>query len=325
MKRIGVIGDLHLGKLKRFIPDHLQLQIEFIKKILKRISDEGIKEVVFLGDVFDRPEPDMEIQIAFLDIILQTNLTLHWVCGNHDKNSEKKVAIDFFEGFAKKLPNLNVWTKPSKYGSLGFLPYPHKEPVSRINFAHTDRPGAVWDNGMKSRAQGKWDEKKIFILGHIHKPQTLGKSFYTGSPFQLSFGESLPKYYGIVEYEKNHFEYIPVRIDPPYSLFRKEIKSKKSLDRLLEKSRKEKSEGIVSCYQLHVKNDFRLPENLLLNNSNFSLATTSKTIPGVMESMKNESFMEINPMGMLESWLVDAGMGKRETAWAIKQVRKVLK
>jgi hypothetical protein len=57
----------------------------------------------------------------------------------------------------------------------------------------------------------------IGLLGHIHKPQQLGKLYYVGSPFQQNWGEaSEDKRVGVVDILNQTVEWVPILGFPRY-------------------------------------------------------------------------------------------------------------
>lgn len=328
IKRLAVIGDLHLGKLSALIPKHLELQMRCIDEILAKVKDEGISTVVLLGDVFDKPTVNTSILNSLLTMFVKhKDLKFHWVAGNHEKTSKEKMHIDFF-AYMKKLKlirNVKVHVKSTKIGDLAFLPYPQKTPLAFVNFAHIERPGVALDNGHVLKSKSKWPEKSNFVIGHIHTPQTVGKNtHYTGTPFQLSFGENEDKYWAIVEYDKKtkHFLHIPVPVQKPYTLINIHIDSKKDLKTFL---KYKKDEPIY--YKLKVNPSIKTPSNLLTANPNILVANiSSKRITQKVKTLENENdTFQVSLTHLLEDFLENQKLSKSDIKWAVKLVRKNIK
>ena len=201
--RVASIGDLHLGKMNRRIPGHMELQLATVADILTQCRELGITEIILMGDVLDQPKPPVEILHRFIEFLSSyPDMHFHWLSGNHDKNSRENVFIDLTRFLAKDhIANLTVHTERSVFQKnkrkLVFLPYPEWKPEPKHehwpHFAHIERPGVISDTGRKLEVNKKWKEKTTYFIGHIHKPQKINRSWFTGSPYQNSFGEQLEK------------------------------------------------------------------------------------------------------------------------------------
>ena len=287
---IAAIGDFHLDKLSDLIPNHLDLQFATLDKIMRQIKDKGIKHVVLLGDVFDTINPSDEVAIRFHNWILKhKSIQFDWVVGNHDATSLDKCRVDLAkETWAASLSGqLRIHRQPTIIDKhIGFLPYPHKQPLKgvSVNFAHVDRPGAMRDNGSKTRTTGEWDEKANFVIGHIHTAQSIKLTHYPGAPFQLSFGEQGEKFWAHIRVNTKlkKVKFIPVLIHPEYRLHNLVISKVEDLELL--------PEAPDYC-KLWVEPGVTIPKRLLMEKPNCVMATqgtnVSKDLADIINKMEN--------------------------------------
>lgn len=330
----GVIGDLHLNKLSHKIPNHLNKQFRMLDKIMKRIQDEGITNVVLLGDVFDKPNvtPGLIIRlIMFFNKYKEQ--TFHWVVGNHDRTSKEEASIDILKTLSEieLLANVNLYDEPTRMGktNVGFLPYPHKNPIdgTKLSFAHIERPGSKTDSGYPikmKKGKDDWDESHTFIIGHLHTPQKIKKTYYTGTPYQLSFGEGLKKHWGIIEFDDKgplNFKYTRVPIRNIYNLISITVKSKKDLKQVLAGDPKR------DFFKLKVAADYDLPKNFLIEHPNCfaeGISNGDTTIADSIEELKNsDQEVRVHITYKLKEYLEARGFNEKQIKSAIEKVEEV--
>ena len=329
MKRFGVIGDLHLGKLNHRLEDYMALQFKTLDNIIKRIRENGLTEVVLLGDVFDSPFVNPAIIIRLIRFFrTYSDIKWTWVEGNHDRTAQIESSIDVMNELSEleALPNLRIITKPTKDGIIGFLPYPHKKPLkgTQMSIAHVDRPGARRDNGSLTKAAGEWDEDHHFVIGHIHTAQKIGKTYYTGSPYQLSFGEGTEKHWATVTIDGNKkgatFDYKRIPIVNEYELVNLHITTKKQLKKLSLKPH--------PTYYKIVFDGVDVPDNFLVDHPNCfieNMAIARTSIEDALASIeKSGEIIVINPTYKLPEWLTDEGFSEDEVAWVVAEVESVM-
>lgn len=325
MQLWGFIGDLHLNKLNRFIDNHLDLQFTTLDQIIERMKEKGITTVVLLGDVLDKPEVEIYIIIRLLEWIEKhKDLQFKWICGNHDKNSDDAVQIDLIKFLATMgaISNLDIYVEPTKDGAVSFLPYPHKKLLSKtkLGIAHCDRPNARRDNGNIIVTDGKWQEDFDFVIGHNHTNQVIKKTRYTGSPYQLSFGEKVDKFWGFVKIKNSvkdyYFKYKDIPIVSVYQLINLTITSKKQLKKL---------EPAPTYYKLTIKG-VKLPSDFFLKHPNcFQHGDLPRSVEeGDDEHEFLDNEVVIDPLYGLSEYLTRKSLDKSEIKWAIKQVKKLV-
>lgn len=215
---ITVIGDLHFG-VKENYTKYVDYQIETYREIIKEIKSKNIKQVVFLGDIFDNRKM---ISIPILDIILKelvdSELQYTFIVGNHDvyyKNTNKlnslRVIFDKYDiesklSFNKQIIEI-IDQEPKELTIDGtlclFVPWMtsdnYYQCVDAINsstakycFGHFDIDGALMTKGIicKSELKPKIFKKfKNVFSGHFHLKSTIGNIIYVGSAFQLNWND----------------------------------------------------------------------------------------------------------------------------------------
>ena len=329
--RTAVIGDFHLAKLDSRVPNFQERQWDIIYRITDEIVEAEIDKVVLLGDVFDRPSPGIGIAQSLIDYFMDyKQLQFAWICGNHDKITSEPAMIDFIDFTSRLgggLTNLSVILKPetlSEFPYAGFLPYPHKNPLPEtfISFAHVERPGAKWPNGDLCTATGDWVEDHYFIIGHLHDAQDIENTIYTGSPFQLSWGESTnQRHWGETGFNDNgDFFYIRHPIRPNWMLINLDVNYEEDLKAI---------KPDPYFYKLRIHPDLVLPTNFLANNPNcfrtqLKLQDMNKAGERTREQL--EAQLELIKMSTgLPEYLTNLGyLTPEEVEWSVQHFNDTL-
>lgn len=327
-KREAVIGDLHLDKLARRIDNHLVLQFMVLRTILQRVRDEGIKTVILLGDVLDKPTVEVGLLMALIRFLDEyKDLEIIWIVGNHDRTSAESSQVDLIKFVAElgAMSHVRIVNKPLRRGTIGYLPYPHTKPLPNtwLSYAHVDRPGARTDSGRLMKGDSKkWREDHIYVIGHIHTAQTIGKTYYTGAPYQLSFGEQGDKHWAIVEYhtdDPDSFKYTEIPIVPQYRLINVEVNRLRDLKVLTPPSTND-------YYKLRLTRRLKLPRNLLTRYPNAHLdGNIALASPDVSDAIQHQRAAHISPTAGLASRLKTKGFGRPDIKWAHLEARKALR
>jgi DNA repair exonuclease SbcCD nuclease subunit len=236
-------ADLHLHERKEFnringeVGSRLQEGISILEQIADVVKVRGIKNVVFLGDVFElKDRVPNHIQIAFGEALHKIDAMVFFLVGNHDFK-------------IKKYPNVKVLAlgdmielveRPRCIDiqgvRVGFIPYyreyedfkrawknlhGHNECMDIVCF-HQFLPGISYKSGHK--IPGRFDlpmnKDTQYISGHLHQScQVLdNKVRYLGSPYQVNFGEgNEDKYIYLYDIEVKTFH--------PWKLFYPEFKT----------------------------------------------------------------------------------------------------
>jgi Calcineurin-like phosphoesterase len=205
------VGDLHLGRLDRSFklakaagksfPEGQTsvILVDDLVRTLRSVRSAGKAKrpshVVFLGDVFDKPEPAQWLVAALLKMFqtMSAEATFHVLLGNHDWAYDGNHALLAVR--QASLPNVNIITEPTSSVLNGhkffFCPHPFVEDQPKdclASFGHFAWAGARMDNGVRSMAtnspKGQW------LLGDFHGAQEGERFAYAGSFSKLTFGEA---------------------------------------------------------------------------------------------------------------------------------------
>ena len=326
----AVIGDLHLGVLHRLIPNHLALQIHTLHFIMKRVVDEGIQQVVLLGDNFDSPVVAIEIVKALLAFVnTYPDVTFRWIVGNHDRVSldgESYVDLISYITETGGCSNLNMVLEPERDGVVCYMPYPHNKalPKTKIAFGHCDAPNAVRDNGSPIHTDVEWDKKIIWVIGHNHTKQRPSKRiWYPGTPWQVSFGEKPDKEWAIVEYETDPakplaFKYTGIPIPLPYTLLNVTIDKISDLKKL---------KPAPFYYKLKIEDGVVLPKDFLATHSNCQLR--NRVMQRIEVQASDEETADDAPAitldYKLEDFLVSKGLNEKQARLGLKMVQPLIR
>lgn len=239
--KFGVIGDGHLDKNR--ILDVVgtvanEVMLDHMEGVIKSMVAQGITDIIWLGDVADKSTLSDEAELLLMKKVHKwtKKVTLHIIPGNHDLEQENVHSLCKLEWLAKSglIPNLYIYTEYTKKKIQGltfeFLPYPLKESKSKkptICIGHFGVSGAIGDNGSRLRGghEHKAKDNSVYILGHLHTTQKVGKSYYPGTLYQTSFGEPMPKGYSIFEINKN-YEVVGdwwKELEPPFKFINLEV------------------------------------------------------------------------------------------------------
>ena len=247
MSDFVAVGDLHLttpgpkgtvrGGLSAYIKDHDQFVISLVRnQVLRYAKKNYIKDVVFLGDICEGTRLSYEAQLALLHLLQGSQFRFHFILGNHDLfGADPSLGHSLQLLKAIGLPNVHIYesvtdTEIANGIPVRFLPWPHaKFSKSRLNIAHVDVAGAKMDSGRTVEDEKANSSNATAIIGHIHGNQQVRNSYFAGTLYQTSFGESIEKFFHHVRYEDGQFDIENVAVKPVYKLHSVEVASKKDL------------------------------------------------------------------------------------------------
>lgn len=73
------------------------------------------------------------------------------------------------------------------------------------------------DTALSGLSPSLFSKAGLTLLGHVHRPQSIGAVHYVGSPFQQNFGESgEEKHVAVVDLDTLHVEWVPMTGFPEY-------------------------------------------------------------------------------------------------------------
>ena len=200
------IGDIHLDKARLsglFGERANALQLEPVAAALAGAAERGIPRAVLLGDVFDRPRPTVAGLTALLRTLLDADgrLEVHIITGNHDfEASGRPHSLSLVRSLCERglLRTTSVHDEPTDLDWDGMpvrmCPWGHSDPGgAALCFGHFARPGSVRDNGRRA-GDGDGDVAEssgdaLWVSGHLHTAQKVGRTYFPGTTAQYSFGE----------------------------------------------------------------------------------------------------------------------------------------
>jgi DNA repair exonuclease SbcCD nuclease subunit len=212
-------ADLHIGA-NRSYPNYLERQRAAIEEIMTLAED--VDCLIVAGDLTDHAQPHHEERALISKLFHKCPCPIVAITGNHDRYGKRwqDTTLNWLVPLAARLGH-RVWDTPTaeKFHNVWWLALPYNNysqadlyllipwmlsqvpanwegPVVLIS--HEFYAGAETDTGYS----GKKDRPRLPLskrisyaaLGDIHKHQQLNsRTFYSGSPFQRTFGEVLPK------------------------------------------------------------------------------------------------------------------------------------
>lgn len=228
--KIAIIGDLHYGiKSNDYIIDK-KLNDILTNKVFPYIKENNIKHIIQLGDIFENRKgvssySGYNYVKYFLIPIIQNNLILYQILGNHDIFYDNDSNVNTLKMFFALMDNSNLNLIEDKekivlgnrdmyfvsYGSKAELEYLYGD----ILFGHFNiegfemQRGIPVHNGLKQNIFKKNFNK--VISGHIHRRDRQNNIWYIGSLVENNFGESdfIHGFY-VLETDTLELEFIPV-------------------------------------------------------------------------------------------------------------------
>lgn len=219
MNKVAVVGDIHLGiKSSDRIKKNriLKSQSDFFDFLDKKLTELGISEILWAGDIFD-VQNSIETPIIEFAVNLFTvrfgKYKHHIIVGNHDIFLRDSLDVSSL-ACLEKLSNVTVYRSLTKVNIIGLniLMTPYlvsdisKKFTSNLDkigqkcdvvFGHFDIIGAKMENGEASNygleMKPVLENIKLTISGHYHNISSykLGNNViqYVGTPYQLTFGD----------------------------------------------------------------------------------------------------------------------------------------
>jgi len=291
------IGDLHGDKLKNLFPNHIELQFNELNKAIHTGRKEGEKHFCFLGDLSENIRLSQDAECAFIRFFCywDSKIELDVILGNHDfaENSNHSL-LPFMEmQRAGLFKTIRFHEKPhvAKIDGVyhNFCPYPFIEPVKNaVNYGHFEVSGSTRDNGTVIAKAHDVGEKDVWVMGHLHTPHDVGRVHYTGTIYQLNFGESLPKYFSSISTRlkngKLKLDIERIRVDPAFKLINLVVDSEKDLKKI--------DKNPLYKYRLLTNVNFETDLDILGKHPNVVKMEGFKT-KKELKALVEESFIEI--------------------------------
>lgn len=206
---IGIIGDLHIGNYNN---DSIwnDIFVDLSKWIKKEYEERGIRDLVFLGDIFHGTVSKVKEKSLHLNTIKTAynffnnlrEFNIIMITGNHDcyyKDNSQIHALEIF----KDWDNIKVVDSFEEIDGMYFCPWGEEEALlkskkSKVVFGHFDiksfaySKNAISKSGLESKELFKVVDK--VFTGHYHDKQfrtykNKKEINYVGTPLQLNWSE----------------------------------------------------------------------------------------------------------------------------------------
>lgn len=239
MEGIG-IGDLHFDKLDSLIPNASELIVKSVERVFRYALNNGVKNVLFYGDIGERPRLSYDAQVNLYKLLLKKkyrDLSLHFILGNHDFAENGTHTLQVIQSIANEIDReVYIYTKPELKSLDGvpfnFLPYPFTETTKKaINVGHFEVKGSIRDNGKKIE-EGP-SSKHNTLMGHLHTCHRVNNTYYSGTLYQTNFGEHLPKsFHHFKAHSASELHVDNIAFEPPWKLLNLTVSSERDLEDL---------------------------------------------------------------------------------------------
>jgi len=253
LAKILLTGDLHVHPHKHSLY-RLQDCLDAFKWVFRTALKEGIKSVIFLGDLFQDREriqvlPYQRTYEIIKEYVEGESLDLYLLIGNHDMWFADKRDVSSVYPLGS-VPGVHIINRCETINIEGldidFLPFalnPLKSlegfagTRSRVLCGHSALDGAELNTLYKIQADVsveydgdmvKMDAKKFtawerVFLGHYHGEQRIGHIEYVGSPLQINFAEAFQqKHLLTLDPETLETDYIINTFSPRHLILKEE-------------------------------------------------------------------------------------------------------
>lgn len=245
------IGDLHLssqngrGGFSRFVEQSDEYILSEVDRVLDYARENAITAILIYGDICDGVRMSYRAHLQLLAFFRRhKDLDFHVILGNHDKFAKDSNLGHSCEILEKvHLPNVHIYDKPKVVtfeddARVNFLPYPYTDfKKGMLNVCHLDINGALMDNGKPAKSEVKAKKGCTIVSGHIHSSSNFKSVFYSGTLYQLTFGEDINrKGFHVINMEDDSIEVTYVPFKPKYELRTEIVKDASILESLSSKN-----------------------------------------------------------------------------------------
>lgn len=230
--QIALITDTHFGARG----DHAAFDKHFKKFydecFFPKIDERGIRNVIHLGDMFDRRKYINYLTLNncreyFFDPLHQRKIKLDVIVGNHDVFYKNTNSINSPELLLSDYDNISPYSDPVEltYAGLDILMLPWicadnyndvmgmiKDTRAQVCFGHLELAGfqmykgQVNDHGFDSKLFERFD---LVCTGHFHHRSSSGNIHYLGNPYELTWADyEDPRGFHIFDTETRELEFI---------------------------------------------------------------------------------------------------------------------
>ena len=313
------------GKLRKYLPNLNSLIFDEVRRVVAYAKRNGIKTLVFYGDICETPHMSLEAHRLLLAFIMEyPDFEFIFDLGNHDTENSETHSMQLFtdmQGFGL-LPNVRIIEKPTtlfrKSGTpLRILPWPSLDTREDcLNVIHEEVAGATWDHG-RPVGSGTVIEHDC-VAGHLHTEQKVGSVNFSGTLYQTSFGEKAKKFFHHCTWHSPEEKKIIRKIPhvAAFQLINLVVESQKDIDSI--------ENDPMKLYKVFVQTEVTLDADTFANLPNVVKTNSFKSKSELQALMReeirlDEDFGMENVLSLennLKDWLasnksIDDGMRRR--------------
>lgn len=239
--KIALITDTHFG-----VRNDSQQFVEYQKKFFDTLffptlKERGIKEVIDLGDTFDRRKyinyhTLLNIKEFYFDPLKENDINVHIIIGNHSTYHKNSNDVNSPDLILSEYTNVKSYKDPKhiRFGDSEYLLMPWinsenieecyrvmEESKAHVMFGHFELTGHTLKGNFKfNKGISLSDIKKFEYIfsGHYHHRSSVKNFMYLGAPYQFDWGDLDEKRgFYIFDTETLELEFI----ENPYKIYKK--------------------------------------------------------------------------------------------------------
>ena len=240
--KVALVTDTHLG-YKSGHPVFLDyMERFFTDTFFPELERRGVERIVHLGDLVEHRKAITftsmkRIREFFLNPILEMNLEVEMIVGNHDvpyrNTNHPNAQTELFSEFG----NITIHDRPytaymddtevvlmpwinEENGNAAFnMIDREREDRNRILLGHLEVAGMEMYRGIECEngiSRDRFREFDLVVSGHFHVRGRKGNVVYMGNPYHLTWADhGDPRGFAILDVDSNEIEYI----DNPRTIF----------------------------------------------------------------------------------------------------------
>lgn len=231
--KIAIINDTHFGA-RNDSPFFLEQSLKFFEEVFfPYLKEHKIKNVLHLGDLLDRRKyinfnTLSHTRKRFLEPFIDNKINLYITVGNHDTYYKNTNSLNSLrELFYNESKYINILETPEVLNfddtCIGMVPWIAKDNETEclkfiqtcscpIIVGHFEIKGFQVINGVVHQhgiSDKEFDRFEMVLSGHFHIKQSKGNIHYTGTQYELNFGdESSQKGFHILDTKTRTLEFI---------------------------------------------------------------------------------------------------------------------
>lgn len=210
--KVAIINDTHFG-VRNDSPFFLEQSLEYFEKqFFPYLEKNNIKDVLHLGDLFDRRKyinfnTLAQVRNRFFDKLRALDVNLHITVGNHDTYFKNTNNLNSISQLFSDESHINIIEHPTSLNfdglCIGMVPWIAKDnekecfdfiqncscPILAGHFEISGfqvMNGVIHPTGIKENAFSRFE---MVLSGHFHLKQTSKNINYLGTQYQLNFGD----------------------------------------------------------------------------------------------------------------------------------------